>query len=88
MPTVTSVETFVLSVFISHFRLVYNAREASVISDQSILVILSTHNEPIMISAGDVVMERKLNLLANGKKRIDIATKSVVDKAVSPVRPH
>jgi len=26
-------------------------------------------------------------LLANGKKKIDITTKNVVDKAVSPVRP-
>ena len=40
-----------------------------------------------MISAGDVIDGTEAKLLAHGKKKIDITTKNVVDKAVRPVRP-
>ena len=40
-----------------------------------------------MISAGEVIDGTEAKLLANGKKKIDITTKNVVDKAVRPVRP-
>ena len=67
--------------------IVTNAGKASVISDQSILAILSIINDPIIINAGDVIAGTEAKLLANGNKKIEITTKKLVVNAVSPVRP-
>ena len=57
------------------------------ISDQSILAILSIMNDPMMINAGDVIAGTEAKLLARGNKKIEITTKKLVVKAVRPVRP-
>ena len=57
------------------------------ISDQSILAMLSIMNDPMMINAGDVIAGTEAKLLARGNKKIEITTKKLVVKAVRPVRP-
>ena len=44
-------------------------------------------NDPMMINAGDVIAGTEAKLLASGNKKIEIITKKLVVKAVSPVRP-